>query len=79
MFASIIPMKIEKTRSLFCCTRSGPGTMPWMVSPPSMTAVVALPGIPMARSGIIEPPTPALFADSGATMPSGTPVPKRSG
>ena len=44
-----------------------------------MTAVVALPGMPRESRGTIDPPTAALLADSGDTIPSGMPVPKRSG
>jgi len=44
-----------------------------------MTAVVAEPGMPSAKSGIIDPPTAELLADSGAAIPSGTPEPNCSG
>ena len=59
--------------------KSGPDWMPWMVSAPSMTAVTASPGMPKAMIVTSEPPTLALFDDSEAMMPSGVPVPKRSG
>src|SRR3954464_1767740 len=57
----------------------GPGWMPWMVSAPSMTAVTASPGMPNAMMVTREPPTLELLAASEAMMPSGVPVPKRSG
>ena len=58
---------------------SGPDWMPWMVSAPSITAVTASPGMPKAMMVTSEPPTLALFDDSEAMMPSGVPLPKRSG
>jgi hypothetical protein len=44
----------------------------------SMMAVEFEPGIPSDSKGTIAPPVTALFADSGATMPSGFPSPKPS-
>lgn len=44
-----------------------------------MIAEVADPGIPRLRSGTKEPPTAALFALSGAIIPSMLPFPKRWG
>ena len=44
-----------------------------------MTAVVADPGIPNARVGIIAPPVAELLAASGAATPSISPLPKFSG
>ena len=58
---------------------SGPDWMPWMVSAPSITAVTASPGMPKAMMVTSEPPTFELLAASEAMMPSGVPVPKRSG
>ena len=58
---------------------SGPDWMPWIVSAPSITAVTASPGMPKAMIVTSEPPTLALLEDSEAMMPSGVPVPKRSG
>ena len=40
-----------------------------------MIAVAPLPGMPMVISGIMAPPTEAVAAVCGATMPSGMPVP----
>ena len=44
-----------------------------------MIAVDASPGIPRVNIGTIVPPVVALFAVSGATTPSGSPLPKSSG
>ncbi len=40
-----------------------------------MMAVAPEPGMPMVSSGIMAPPTEAVAAACGATMPSGMPVP----
>ena len=40
-----------------------------------MMAVAPDPGMPMVSSGIMAPPTEAVAAACGATMPSGMPVP----
>ena len=61
--------------SAFCENSSGPGTIPWMPSAPMNNAEVELPGIPSDSSGTIELAVTALFADSGAAMPSGAPSP----
>ena len=50
-----------------------------MTSAPSRSAVTALPGMPSESSGIMLPPTAALFADSGPATPSIAPLPKRVG
>ncbi len=42
-----------------------------------MTASAGVPGMPSTSVGMKPPPTVALFADSEAMMPSGSPVPKR--
>ena len=44
-----------------------------------MMAVEASPGIPSVNIGTIVPPVVPLFAVSGATTPSGSPLPKFSG
>ena len=59
--------------------KSGPGWMPWMVMAPSITAVTASPGMPKAMMVTSEPATLELLDDSEAMMPSGMPVPNRSG
>ena len=48
---------------------SGPGTMPWMVIAPTISAITALGGIPSVRRGMNEVCAPALFADSGRPRP----------
>ena len=53
--------------------------MPWMISPPRKMAVTVLPGMPIVKSGISEPPMTALLAVSDAIMPSTMPVPNFSG
>ena len=55
--------------------RVGPVLSPWIVSAPRNRDEVEFPGTPKDRSGTIELATTALLADSGAAMPSGTPVP----
>ena len=55
---------------------SGPGTMPWMVIAPTMSAMTALGGMPRERSGMNEVCAPALFADSGPGHPLDGPAPE---
>ena len=50
-----------------------------MINPVSITAVVALPGMPKASVGTIAPPVAALFAASAPAIPSIDPFPKSSG
>ncbi len=57
----------------------GPGTMPWMVMAPTMSAITALGGIPSVSSGMNEVCAAALLALSGAATPWMAPRPKRSG
>ena len=57
----------------------GPGTMPWMVMAPTISAITALGGIPSVSSGMNEVCDAALLAVSGAATPSITPVPNRCG
>ena len=52
----------------------GPGCRPWMRNAPNITAVAADPGMPKVSKGTRAPPAAALFAPSGATTPSTTPV-----
>jgi len=40
-------------------------------------AVAPSPGMPKVNTGIKAPPLTALLPASGATIPSGSPVPKR--
>ena len=58
---------------------SGPGWMLKSASAPSITAVVAEPGMPSVSIGIIEPPVDALSAAFGPATAAISPVPKRSG
>ncbi len=57
----------------------GPGWRPQMISPPSITAAVGLPGMPSVIIGRSAAPPAAWAAVSGATTPSISPLPKRSG
>ena len=50
-----------------------------MISPPSITAAVGLPGMPRVIIGKRAAPPAAWAAVSGATTPSSSPLPKRSG
>ena len=60
-----------------CWVKSrGPGTMPWMAKAPMNKADVEFPGIPRERSGTMELAVTALFAASGAAIPSGAPSPQ---
>ena len=49
------------------------------MSPPSITAVVAEPGMPRVSIGTKAAEEAALFADSGAATPSMAPRPNSSG
>ena len=71
----MLAMIPQKSRGLFTIT-SGPGTMPWMVIAPTISAITAFGGIPRARSGMKEVCAPALFADSGPATPSMRPAPE---
>ena len=53
--------------------------MPWIISALISKAQVVSPGIPRAIIGMMAPPTEALFAISGAIIPSTHPVPNFSG
>ena len=55
----------------------GPGTMPWMVMAPTISAITAFGGMPSVSSGMKEVCAAALLALSGAATPSMTPVPNR--
>ena len=72
---AIIPQN-SSGRSVMTC---GPGTMPWMVIAPIISAITALDGMPSVSSGMKDVCAPALFADSGAATPSMAPLPKRDG
>ena len=53
----------------------GPGCSPCSRNAPRMMAVAPLPGMPIVTSGMIAPPTEAVAAACGATMPSAMPLP----
>ena len=63
-----------------CCEIScGPGTMPWIISAPSKSAMTASPGMPRLMVGMKSPWTDECVAASGQTTPSIMPVPNFSG
>src|SRR5690349_21940279 len=53
--------------------------MPWIVSAPSISAMVALAGMPSVSVGMNLHCASALLADSGPATPSIAPCPKRDG
>ncbi len=57
----------------------GPGTMPWMVIAPTISAITAFGGMPSVSSGMNEVCAAALLALSGPATPSIAPWPKRDG
>ena len=66
-------------RSGFWVITVGPGAMPWMMSAPSISAMVPLAGIPSVSIGMNLHCASALFAASGPATPSIAPWPKRDG
>src|SRR5215470_5339520 len=68
-----------QTKSGFSVKSSGPGCRPQMMRPPSMTAAVGEPGMPSVIMGSIAATPAACAAVSGATTPSSSPLPNRSG
>ena len=68
-----------QTKSGFSVKSSGPGWRPQMMRPPSMTAAVGEPGMPSVIIGSIAATPAAWAAVSGATTPSSSPLPNRSG
>ena len=70
---------MPQNRSAFLVMTCGPGTMPWMVMAPTISAITALGGTPSVSSGMKEVCAPALLALSGAATPSIAPLPKRRG
>ena len=79
MLAQNMPQNRIQTSGLCWIMTRGPGVRSCRVSTPIMIAVKPPPGSPSASSGTMAPPVAELFAVSAATMPSGSPVPKRSG
>ena len=57
----------------------GPGTMPWMVIAPTISAITALGGMPRVSSGMKAVCAPALLADSGPETPSIAPFSETAG
>jgi hypothetical protein len=57
----------------------GPGTMPWMIIAPIISAITGLAGMPSVKSGMKEVCAPALLADSGPATPAMAPWPNSSG
>ena len=57
----------------------GPGTMPWMVMAPTISAITGFGGMPSVSSGMNEVCAAALLAASGAATPSMAPRPNRCG
>ena len=58
---------------------SGPGLRPWATKAPNKIAVTLSPGMPNVNKGTRVGPLTALFAASGAAMPSNSPFPNFSG
>ena len=73
------PYGMPQNRSGYLVKTSGPGTMPWIVSAPSISAITAFGGRPRLRSGMKQVCAAALLAASGPATPSGAPLPKRVG
>ena len=69
------PQKISGCSLMSC----GPGTMPWIISAPSSSAITASPGMPRLMVGMKSPCTEEWVAASGQTTPSIMPVPNFSG
>ena len=83
MISIRLPIHIEaimpQTRSGCFCITCGPGTMPWMVIAPTISAITAFGGMPSVSSGMKEVCAAALLALSGAATPSIAPRPNRDG
>ena len=72
---AIRPQKMSGCSLISC----GPGTMPWMISAPSSSAITASPGMPRLMVGMKSPCTEECVEASGQATPSIAPWPKRSG
>jgi hypothetical protein len=68
----------QNSAGLFSVT-NGPGMMPWMVIAPTVSAITALGGMPVVRSGMKAVWASALFAASGPATPSIARRPNRDG
>ena len=79
MIRKRLPMNMEaanpQNTSGLVSNNRGPGLMPKLINPPSITAVVSLPGTPRISRGINEPTEAELLADSGAATPRISPLP----
>ena len=60
-------------------TTFGPGTMPWMIIAPIISAMTGFAGIPSVSSGMKLVCAPALLALSGPATPARAPRPNSSG
>ena len=74
----IAAMNVQNTSGLVV-NSIGPGSTLCMRKPASMIALGAANGMPSVSSGIIEPITALLLADSGPTTPSTAPLPNSLG
>ena len=72
-------MKKPQISSGFEVNSIGPGRSPCRVTATSRMAEVAPPGIPSVSAGIRLVGMQELFDASGAMIPSGAPLPNRSG
>ena len=77
--ATTLPRYMEAIRPQTKSGRSmnsiGPGLRPQIIRPPIITAAVAEPGMPSASIGSMALVPAAWSAVSGATTPSGSPLP----
>jgi hypothetical protein len=73
-----LPITVQ-TKTGCSTINMGPGCKPHMVSPISIIADAAVPGIPKANIGRYAPMTELLLAASGDATPSGAPWPNFSG
>ena len=73
-----LPIHIEATspqNSSGCLVITcGPGTMPWMVMAPTISAITAFGGMPSVSSGMNDVCEAALLALSGPATPSIAPL-----
>ena len=72
---AIRPQKISGCSLISC----GPGTMPWIISAPRISAITASPGMPRLMVGMKSPCTEEWVEASGQATPSIMPVPNFSG
>src|SRR5256886_8664183 len=80
MMLPVYMLAIRPQTKSGCSLKSiGPGCRPQMIRPPNMTAAVGDPGIPSVIIGSMAATPAACAAVSGATTPSISPLPKRSG